>query len=74
MIIFILILILLAILYSTEAGRELLELLFLLPFKIIWYPFRIIKKLGEEATRDSELKRIEMFKKSLGEGELECGY
>ncbi len=71
-------LILLAILYSTEKGRELLsgflELirkLFLLPFKIISYPFKLIKENQEELIKNEEFKKIDAFKENLGVSDLE---
>lgn len=75
MIVLILILILLAILYSTEQGRELLSELFLLPFKIIAFPFTFVAdvKRGykEERAEAKELKEKEELKKSLKKEELD---
>lgn len=71
MLIFILILILIAILYSTERGRELLEDIFLLPFKIIGYPFKLIRenrereqeqKFAQEEQKDKEKIKILLSK------------
>lgn len=56
MLIFILILILIAILYSTERGRELLEEIFLLPFKIIGYPFKLVRAGRERAQAEKFAK------------------
>lgn len=71
MVIFILILILLAILYSSERGRGLLEGIFLLPFRIIEYPFRLVKENGVKNKIEDELAVIEKFKKSLGKDDLD---
>lgn len=72
MIVFLLILILLAILFSTERGRGLLEWLFLLPFKIIGFPFRVAaenaqKQREKQAEKNAEKRdqEIEEFKKTL---------
>ena len=76
MLVLILILILLAILYSTEHGRALLSKILLLPFKIIGYPFRLAGEIIEEnMTRkerekeqelvEKEQELVENFKKSL---------
>ncbi len=71
MLIFLLILILFAILYSNERGRELMEEIFLLPFKIIGYPFRLAREAKEENARKAEEKLIENFKKSLTKEDLD---
>lgn len=71
MIVFILTLILLAILYSTEHGRELLSDILLLPFKIIGYPFRLAREIKEENINEKEKELIENFKKSLTDEELD---
>jgi hypothetical protein len=71
MIIFILILILLAILYSSKRGRELLEGIFLLPFKIIGYPFKLAREAEEGRKRKEEEKLVENFKKSLSKEDLD---
>jgi|GEM_PF-3930558 len=74
MLIFILILILIAILYSTDRGRELLEDILLLPFKIIGYPFKLARegkermeeeKLAREELKDKEKIKILLSKKQL---------
>ena len=75
MIVLILILILLAILYSTNQGRELLSELFLLPFKIIAFPFNFIAdvKRGyrEERAEAKVLQEKETLKKSLKKEDLD---
>ena len=58
MLIFVLILILIAILYSTERGRELLEEILLLPFKIIGYPFKLVRE-GKERAQAEEFAQEE---------------
>jgi hypothetical protein len=75
MLIFVLILILLAILYSTERGRELLEEILLLPFKIIGYPFKVIKeekaRIQEEKSIQQEQEDREKIKTLLSKSQLE---
>ena len=74
MLVLILILILLAILYSTEHGRALLSKILLLPFKIIGYPFRLAGEIIEEnmtrKEREKEQELVENFKKSLTSEDL----
>jgi hypothetical protein len=69
MIILLLILILLAILYSTEAGREFLAEAIALPFKIILYPLRMVNESKHRVMLEqSEKKRtieISDFLKTL---------
>ena len=74
MLIFVLILILIAILYSTERGRELLEDILLLPFRIIGYPFKLIReekervqleKFAEEEQKDKDKIKILLSEKQL---------
>jgi cell division protein FtsB len=74
MLIFVLILILIAILYSTERGRGLLEDILLLPFKIIGYPFRLIheekeraqaEQLAQEEQKDKDKIKILLSKNQL---------
>lgn len=67
MIIFLLVLILFAVLYSTEVGRELMEELLLLPFKVLAYPFKVTQRSKAEALKSKELKEIGLFKKNLKE-------
>jgi len=75
MLIFILILILIAILYSTDRGRELLEEILLLPVKIIGYPFKLMRegkeKMQEEKFIQEELKDKEKIKILLSKKQLE---
>lgn len=75
MLIFILILILIAILYSTDRGRELLEDILLLPFKIIGYPFRLAReqkeRMEEERFAQEESDEKEKIKKLLSKRQLE---
>ncbi|MFA4890194.1 MAG: hypothetical protein WC587_00975 [Candidatus Paceibacterota bacterium] len=86
MLVFVLILILIAILYSTERGRELLKDVLLLPFKIIGIPFKLIRegkdriqeeKLAQEIPKDKEEIKILLSKKQiemLDEISLEIGW
>lgn len=67
----ILILILVAILYSTEKGRELLYDFITLPFVIIGYPFRLMKEEKEKTAIRKEQETIENFKKSLTTEDLD---
>lgn len=75
MLIFILVLILIAILYSTERGRELLEEILLLPFKIIGYPFKLMRegkeRMEEEKFAQEEIKDKEKIKTLLSKKQLE---
>lgn len=75
MLIFVLILILIAILYSTERGRELLEDFVLLPFRIIGYPFKVIreekKREQEEKFAQEELKDKEKIPTLLSKDQIE---
>lgn len=77
MIIFILVLTLLAILFSTERGRGFLEEVFLLPFKIIGYPFRIVaedKQKEKQEKTEKHIKgreeEIDEFKKTLSSEDI----
>ena len=75
MLIFVLILILIAILYSTERGRELLEDILLLPFKIIGYPFKVMREEKERAQEEKfaqeEQKDKDKIKILLSKNQLE---
>lgn len=75
MLIFVLILILIAILYSTERGRELLEDILLLPLKIIGYPFRLTREKRERAQEEKfaqeEQKDKDKIKILLSKNQLE---
>jgi len=59
MLIFVLILILIAILYSTDRGRELLEEILLLPFNIIGYPFKLMRE-RKERTQQEQFEKEEL--------------
>lgn len=75
MVIFLLISILFAILYSTEQGKGLMKEVFLFPFKIIRYPFRFFGEAIRDAKEENDTKeqqRLSLnFKKSLTKEELD---
>jgi hypothetical protein len=75
MIVFILVLILLAILFSTDRGRVLLEEIFLLPFRIIGSPFRFAReekeRLENNQSRKDNLERKEEIRKLFSEKQFE---
>jgi hypothetical protein len=75
MIVLLLLLILLAILYSTEAGREFLAEVIALPFKIIAYPFKVSNENKQKKMLEQlETKRVNdvsNFLKTLNSNEQE---
>lgn len=71
MIVFILVLILIAILYSTAHGREFLLDALSLPFKMAIYPFRLVMERGEKRLVKHEKDEAENFRRTLSAEELD---